>query len=110
MSILEHSVRSFQCLHFGGHTDILTGDRKFQVCDNIPDEPFLLVVPIALRAQWEVELHRYLQHGALEVLVYDTAAQKMKNFWSSIYNLSKLPPGKRIVLATSTVRERLNCT
>lgn len=83
--------------------DQWTEDMKFQEFDNIPDLPFLIAVPIGLRAQWELELHRYLKYGSLEIINYDSGAQKMPTFWTEIFGKSRTPLGKRIIIATTTV-------
>ena len=80
---------------------VITGDKRFQGMENIPNAPFLLVVPLALRAQWEVELHRYLRKGSLEVIVYDSGSQRSGEFWQKHYHASQLEEGKRIILATA---------
>lgn len=77
--------------------------KKFQEHDNIPDEACLLVVPLSLRAQVEVELHRYLKRGSFDVLLYDRGALKMPDYWHTTFHMSKHAPGHRIVLATMTV-------
>ncbi|KAK7682069.1 hypothetical protein QCA50_014655 [Cerrena zonata] len=76
--------------------------KKFQEHDNIPDEACLLVVPLSLRAQVEVELHRYLKRGSFDVLLYDRGALKMPDYWHTTFHMSKHAPGHRIVLATMT--------
>ncbi|KAK7677244.1 hypothetical protein QCA50_019838 [Cerrena zonata] len=85
--------------------------KKFQEHDNIPDEACLLVVPLSLRAQVEVELHRYLKRGSFDVLLYDRGALKMPDYWHTTFHMSKHAPGHRIVLATMTAltSDAINC-
>lgn len=77
--------------------------KKFQELDDIPDEACLLVVPLSLRAQVEVELHRYLKHRSFNILLCDRGSERMPDYWHKTFHLSKLEPGHRIVLATATV-------
>lgn len=97
----------FSMLHIATFISALTIDfieeRKFQGLDEIPDRPMLLVVPLPLRAQVEVELHRYLKHGRIDILLYDGGINRVPEYWDKVYNASSLPEHKRLVLATTTV-------
>lgn len=71
----------------------------------MPDLPMLLVVPLALREQVELELHRYIKHGRIDVLLYDAGINRVPDYWEKVYNASSLPPHQRLILATTTVCE-----
>ena len=77
--------------------------KSYQGLENIPDLPYLLVVPLPLRSQVEVELHRYLKHGTFDVFVYDGGARRNTTFWDEVYKMSRLSEGFRIVLTSMKV-------
>lgn len=76
------------------------GGKSYQGMSNIPDLPFLIIVPLPLRAQVELEIHRYLRPNSFDVFVYDGGAKRNPTFWSQVFKASDLNEGARIVLTS----------
>jgi hypothetical protein len=77
---------------------------KWQGLDgNIPDEPFLFVVPVNLVTQVICELHHYLEYGHFDVLPYIGAFDTREHWWSKIWAQAKNAEGRRIIITTPNV-------
>lgn len=64
--------------------------------------PFLLVVPNSLVYQWRSEFRNFTRAFGFDLFPFNSSTEK-KFFTdpSSIWNLSKLSPGRRVVIASS---------
>jgi len=71
---------------------------------NIPNEPFVIVVPVNLVHQLTSELHRYLQHGYFDIFPYVGTWKSRKRWWLDVWTKGKNPPGRKILITTPTVR------
>lgn len=81
-------------------------NRKFQgEAGNIPDLPILLIVPVNLRMQWELELHKFLQKDGFDIFPYVGTLGSRMNFWKEgqAFSKSNQPLHRRIILATTSV-------
>lgn len=72
-------------------------------CENIPDAPFVVVVPVNLVHQMTSELHRYLQYGYFDILPYIGTWAKRKRWWDDVWTKGNNPPGRKIVITTPSV-------
>ncbi|KAG1772227.1 P-loop containing nucleoside triphosphate hydrolase protein [Suillus placidus] len=72
---------------------------------NIPNLPVILVIPANLVAQFTSELHRFLQHGAFDVLPYLATWRSRQTWWQDIWSRSKQPEGRRIIITTPKALE-----
>ena len=74
-------------------------------CDtgNIPEGSIIIACPTNLHSQLNSELERYLQRGTFDILPYTGKLEKRRNYWTQIYPQSRLPLGRRIILASHTV-------
>lgn len=70
---------------------------------NIPDESSIFVVPVTLRGQMVHELYRYLEPGGFDILPYEGTHPKRKDFWVEAWSKSEQPPGRKILIATTSV-------
>jgi len=84
---------------------ILPVNKEWQgIPGNIPDSPFVLVVPVALVDQVTCELHKYLEFGNFDVLPYIGTWRNRKLWWNSVWPKAQNPVGRRILITTPTVR------
>ncbi|KAG2336736.1 P-loop containing nucleoside triphosphate hydrolase protein [Suillus weaverae] len=72
---------------------------------NIPNLPIILVIPANLVAQFTSELHRFLQHGAFDVLPYLATWRSRQTWWQDIWSRSMQPEGRRIIITTPKALE-----
>lgn len=72
---------------------------------NIPDLPFIIVVPVNLHTQWTHEIHKFLRRGYFDVLPYIGTLATRPNFWEEqgSWNHSIIPLHRRILLCSITV-------
>ena len=72
---------------------------------NIPAKPIIVVVPVPLRDQWTHEIHKFLRRDGYDIFPYMGTFEKRSAFFSekSPFSKSKVPPHRRIVLATTNV-------
>ncbi|EIW79437.1 hypothetical protein CONPUDRAFT_73886 [Coniophora puteana RWD-64-598 SS2] len=69
---------------------------------NLPDLPFLVVVPSSLLYQWKTELGRYLRFGAFDILPYTGTLPNRRDWWNTVMKTSQQgKDSKKIILATS---------
>lgn len=82
---------------------VFLAGRRFQVLDNIPELPSMIIVPPSLRQQVETELHRYLLRGVFDIMLYEGTVQSRGEYWSHTWAQSDLHECHRILLATAPV-------
>ncbi|KAI6144170.1 P-loop containing nucleoside triphosphate hydrolase protein, partial [Pisolithus thermaeus] len=77
--------------------------RKMNTHDgNIPDLSHIIVCPVNLRQQWESEIKRFLSPGSFDILPYINRLDSRSSWWSDLFQASKQPLPRRIILATQT--------
>lgn len=86
-------------------------NTQYRQGGNIPDDPFIIVIPVNLYSQYVAELHRYLQPNEFDILPYLGTQKTRKAYWSEdVWPRSHQPRHRRIVLSTSTVYLRFSAT
>ena len=70
---------------------------------NIPDMPVVIVTPVNLHLQMDLELQRYLVPNFFDILPYTGTYTSRPNYWQSVWAKSKQKAGNRILLATTNV-------
>jgi hypothetical protein len=76
--------------------------------------PTIIVVPVTLHNQWLLELQHWLEQGAFDIFPYTQVKDNANKafFWDEVYEKSKCPPERRIILATipvCVVQEYVRC-
>jgi hypothetical protein len=71
---------------------------------NIPDSPFIIVVPTSLISQFPDECRRYLQPQSFDLLTYTGTLRKREFWWSTVFDASHHRLWRRIVIATTSVQ------
>ena len=71
---------------------------------NIPTLDSIVVVPVNLQTQMESEIRRYLYPGTFDIIPYIGAYKSRKTFWEDVVKKSVQPAGRRLFMATSSVR------
>lgn len=71
--------------------------------DNIPNLPFVIVVPVALYQQFEGEMRRFIQPHKLDLLPYLQSNHTRLKWWENVYTQSKAEPGHRLIVTTPSV-------
>jgi hypothetical protein len=69
----------------------------------LPDYPFLMVVPPGLIGQVAEECRRFLTSGYLDVILITGNMEQHREVWKEADRRSKVPPHLRLYIATSTV-------
>jgi hypothetical protein len=70
---------------------------------NIPNSPFIVVVPTSLILQFADECRRYLEPQSFDLLPYTGTLAKRPTWWSTVFNASHHQLSRRIVIATTSV-------
>jgi hypothetical protein len=70
---------------------------------NIPETPCIIVTPVNLHLQMEMELQRFLIPQYFDILPYVQGHKTRTKYWDNVWNKSKNTPANRILLATVSV-------
>jgi SNF2 family DNA or RNA helicase len=99
-------LHSFSSSHLLAGQEGLTwpGDS---VDGNIPDRPFIIVVPAPLISQFGDECRRYLEPQSFDLLSYTGTLAKRPAWWSTVFDACHHSLSRRIVIATTSVQYSL---
>lgn len=89
---------------------MVSEDKKFAGSDKgIPDEPFILVIPVNLMDQAIQEIQSFLKPGSVDIVPFTGNFNTRKEWMTEHYGKCKLNPGRRIILASSQVSHNAPC-
>ncbi|KAH7905302.1 P-loop containing nucleoside triphosphate hydrolase protein [Hygrophoropsis aurantiaca] len=66
----------------------------------IPNDPHLIVCPVNLKDQWQAEMERFLTPWSFDILPYTGKYDSRSEWWTQLYDQSKQPVTRRIILGT----------
>lgn len=76
----------------------------------MPDRPHLIIVPVPLFDQWELEFKRYVRYGSIDLYPYrqQWSESARKAIWDDVYKLkdSKQTLSHKVLLVAYTVSSR----
>lgn len=82
------------------------GGKRFPSTEdgNIPDQPFLVVLPPSLLSQFLDEVARFVKAGRMDTFPYTLTHTKRGGTFKTLWDHSVQPPYRRMIVATSSVR------
>jgi hypothetical protein len=72
---------------------------------NIPNHPNIIVTPVNLHIQMDLELQRFLLPNFFEIMPYIAGHTTRTKYWQNVWTMSKNAAGNRILLATCSVSD-----
>jgi hypothetical protein len=66
----------------------------------------IIVTPVNLHIQTEIEIQRYLVPNFFDILPYTGGHGGRTTYWDSVWGISKHKPSNRILLATANASEQ----
>lgn len=91
-------------IHIADVPNLTSEGKLFKGCkDNIPDEPIAVACPVALQAQWQSEIKRYVEPKWIDIVLISGAVKSRENLWSEYFNVGHHSRGQKVVIITYNV-------